>query len=249
MPMLRRLSLAFALILAVSPAWAQDATPKPSAPIQQLLMLQQYQPSHPEKILMAFHKISGIEADTLKWAKASPYLDKATEGDRDGIISREDNRLRRAYSEFDVNDPIIVHTRVNLDNYSTIQEVLRLKEFTAKTFFAYSLYGENVAIVPKDIANFNTIQINKAQMDEMLKKAGKGQIKAELLLKPVVADPKTPFVQNGASYLLLLAEIGEIRFWSDNGAEPKLLWTYRADWFKPKQDRALMDLKSGTSGF
>ncbi len=141
----------------------------------------------------------------------------------------------------------VVQINVQLDDYSTLQEVLNLSEFTAKTFFSYSIYGQNVAIIPKDIAKFSGIKITKIEMDEMLAKAGGSEVKAELLLRPAVADAKEKFAIGGTQYWLLLADIGEIRFWN-SAAEPKLLWMYRADWYKPKEDKALMDLKSGAGG-
>lgn len=240
--MIRAFVCFLALLVLAAPVSAQD---KPAAGNPPLLMLTQYPPTHPERIVMAFHKIANMAPDFLSWGKQSPFLKDAKGVDQDAIISRETNRLQRAWSEFDLNDPLVVHTLIHLDNYSSIQEMLYISEFTPKTFFSYALYGENIAIVPKGIAGFSKISITKEQMDDILKKAGGGQVTAELLLKPVVADAKTPFVQNDTSYWLLLAEIGEIRFWSDRGGEPQLLWMNRADWFKPKDDKALMDLKGG----
>lgn len=228
-----------------SGAFAQDmpAAETKSVPSPPLLMLKQQTPAHPERVVLVFHKVAGLEPDFLSWARTSPFLQDTKDIDRDTIVSREDNRLRRAYSELDLSDPLVIHTKIHLDDYSTIQEILHLSEFTPKTFFSFSLYGENVAIVPKGIAQFGTLSIGKSEMDQMLEKAGSGQVTAELFLKPVVADPKTPFMHNHTAYWLLLAEIGEIRFWSNKG-QPDLLWMYRADWYKPKENSVLMDLKN-----
>lgn len=249
--MIRALLTAF--VLFVSPlaapimAMAQDApvAPQPEAPTPPLLMVQQLEAVHPERVLLAFHKLAGQEPDFLKWAKTSPFLSQTTESDRDAVISREDNRLRQTWSAVDASTPLVVHTRVRFDDYSTLQEMLNLSEFTPKTFFSFSLYDENVAIVPKDIAKFGKIQIKKTQMEDMLKKAGSGEVKAEILLKPVIADAKTPYMQDQKAYWLLLAEIAEIRFWTENSAAPELLWMQRADWYKPKTDTSLLNLKGG----
>lgn len=233
---------AFMLALAV-PAIAQDAAEtKPP-----LLMLEQQDPTHPERILMAFHKLAGIEPDYAKWASKSPFLKSSRSNDSDMIISREQNRLSRLWVEYEpANETIVVHTSVLLDEYSTIGEVLTLSEFTPKTFFSYNIYGESVAIVPKDIATFNKINISKVQMEEMLQKGRGSQVTAELILKPIVADGKTPFTQGDLSYWLLLAEIGEIRLWTlPTDGPPQLLWMHRADNFKPPVDPALLKLKQG----
>jgi len=251
-----RLFVFIICILASSASWAQDgrigvqteAEEKAANQSQTpTLMLRKNQPTHPERILMAFYKVAGLQPDFLKWAEKSPFLKDAKAIDTNTITSRENNRMSQAFTELDATEPLVVEIKIRLDNYSTLQEVLKLSEFTPKTFFSYSLYDESVAIVPKDIANFGTIKISKVEMDEILEKSRGAEVTAELLLKPVVGDAKTPFVQGKQSYWLLLAEIGEIRFWS-SGAEPKLLWMHRADWFKPKEDKTLMNLKSGMGG-
>jgi len=237
----------FALCLtaagAVSPASAQD--PKMTMGEGPTLLLKQYAPSHPEHMAIAFYKVAGLAPDYMAWAKESPFLRSAKNMDRDAIVSREDNRLRRAFAEFDMDAPLVVHTNINLDDYSTLQEMLEISEFTPKTFFSYSIYGENIAIIPKGITNFSKLQITADKMNEMLAKSGGNKVKAELLLKPAVADAKEPFVYNHINYWLLLSEIAEIRFWSPKEERPELLWSWRADWYQPKEDNRLLDLKSG----
>ena len=222
---------------------AQQSPEKPGSP---MLMLKKNEPTHPEKILMMFDKLSGQQPDFVAWAKASPFLKDAKEGDAPVIMNRETNRLTQDYANLDMNAPLVVEATIHLDDYSTIREVLTLSEFTPQTFFSYGIYGQNVAIVPKGIARFATIPLAKDKMDEMLARARGGDVTAELLLKPVLADGKTPFVQGGTSYWLMLAEIGEIRFWSGSPT-PQLLWTYRADWYKPQENRELLDLKPGST--
>jgi len=227
-----------AITMSVPMAQAQQA-PKAEAPAVMLTMMTA---SHPEHVLLAFEKTAGLQPNFQTWAALSPYLEKANDADVPAIINRESNRLSRAYAEFDLSQPLVVHTTVHLDNYSTINGVLHLNEFTTATFFTYTIYGENVAIVPKDIASFGTLSIPKARMDEMLGKARGSNVTAELLLKPTVADAKTPFEYNHKDYSLLLAEIAEIRLWAP-GITPQLVWNYRADWYQPKIDQTLMNLK------
>ncbi|MCB1538698.1 MAG: hypothetical protein H6865_03045 [Rhodospirillales bacterium] len=241
----RFLILAFALVLCPAlVAWA-DSAPADKSPAPPLLMLAQMQPTHPEHILMIFDKIAGIEPDFAALAGKSPFLNKAKEVDRDSIINRENNRLRQTWADLDSSQPIVVHTSVNLANYSTINEQLTLPEFNPKTFFSFAIYGENIAIVPKDIARFSKIPLTRQQMDEILKKTTSTAATAELILKPAVADAKTPFVHDGKSYWLMLAEIGEIRLWAGKEGDAQLLWMHRADWYKPKEDTSLLNLKSG----
>lgn len=235
------LALAVLMMGLAAPATAQETSGK--AP--PLLMLQQLPPTHPERIALAFHKLAGMEPDFKLWARTSPFLKDAKRMDHPTIISREENRLQRLWVEMNPAEPLVVRTRIQLDEYSTLQETLKLSEFTPQTFFAYSIYGESIAIVPKDIATFGTIRISKEQMEDMLQKTGGGQAMAELVLKPAVADGKAPFSKAGIDYWLLLAEIGEIRFWNLSSENPQLLWMHRADWYKPDQDERLLNLKEG----
>ncbi|NBX66746.1 MAG: hypothetical protein EBQ96_07110 [Proteobacteria bacterium] len=237
------LALFVTFLLAAPLAMAEDtAAPEKPKSATPTLLLKQYQASHPEKFLLAFNKIAKLQPDFLEWAKKSPFLKDAKESDKDVIINRESNRLSQAFSAMTPDEALVVHVNIRFDDYSTLQEVLNLSEFTPKTFFSFSIYDQNVAVVPKDIAKFGTINMPKADMDEMLSKAQGSDVKAEILLKPVVADARETFKIGSTPYWLLLSEIGEIRFWSDK-PEPQLLWMYRADWYKPKEDKALMDLK------
>ncbi|MBU6235854.1 MAG: hypothetical protein KGQ41_08415 [Alphaproteobacteria bacterium] len=242
--MLRIIALLLCL-LAPAASWAQEASaPAHKTSVPQLL-LKEYEASHPEKMILAFNKVAGQQPDFLEWAKHSPFLEGAKNSDKDAIISRETNRLQQAYASLDITQPLIVRAKINLDEYSTMQEMLTLNEFTPKTFFSYNIYGQKVAVIPQDIAKFHTIKLGSAEMEEILSKAGSNQVIAELLLKPAVADAKAPFVVEGTPYWLLLAQICEIRFWAKKEDKGELVWFYRADWYKPEADKALMDLKSG----
>jgi hypothetical protein len=219
----------------------QDIIPQAG---DQVLFLKNYEPTHPELILMAFNKVGNLNPDFLEWAKQSPFLKTAKDIDKDAIINREANRLTQVYQTVQPDEQLVVHAKISLDNYSTIQEFLTLNEFDSRTFFSYNIYGQNVAIVPKGMNDFHRIKFSKAEMENLLKKANTSQIEAEILLKPIYADVKAPFNRGGKDYWLLLADIGEIRFWTKK-SDPELLWMHRAEWFKPKEDKLLLDLKTG----
>jgi hypothetical protein len=243
--MMRFLIAMLALVVLSQPALAQTISgPKEDTP---LLMLKQFPPTHPERFLMAYYKLAGAEPDYMAWAKNTPFLKDIPPTDktkRDTIINRESNRVRQSFTSWNMDEPLIVHTRVLLDDYSTIQEVLNISEFTDRTFFRFSMYGENLAVVPQDIAELGHIILTKDQMEDVLKKAPKGQAVAEILLKPTKADTTQPFTDSGVNYYLMLAQIAEIRLWSDD-ENPNLLWMRRAEWYKPEASAALMRLKSG----
>ncbi len=252
--MIRALMLVCALMLA-TPAFAQTApvpganapvtapvTPDPGPP---LLMLTRGKPTHPERLVMLWYKMVGQTPDFMAWAKKSPFLKKAHADDYDTIVNNETNRLQQEWNEFDPTDMINVQVRINLNRYSTLQEMLTLNEFTPSTFFSFMMYDINVAIVPQGIAEFHKMKKSKAEMNTMLEKAGGGQVTAEILLKPIQADSKTPFRHNKLSYWLILGKIQEMRFWSTANNQDTLLWMHRADDYHPAEDKSLLDLKAG----
>lgn len=252
--MTRILIFLCALAMTVAaPAYAQDipakATEKDSkstsSDLPPLLMLNRGTPTHPEKVILTWYKMVRQTPDFLVWAKKSPFLRKANIIDHDTIINREANRLQQDWNDLDTSQLLNIQTVIHLNNYSTLQEQLIVNEFTSKTFFSFMMYDENIAVVPRDIARFNKIKITKAQMDDMLKKAGGGQIMAELLLKPIEADAKTPFIHGKMSYWLVLGQVMEIRFWSKNEGKNELLWMERDPAYQPREDKSLLDLKSG----
>ena len=227
-------------LMASAHAQEAKATASKAAPV---LMLAQDKPTHPEKILLTFYKLAGLAPNFQDWAAKSPFLKGvSSQDDAKVIINRESNRLSQAFSATGGDSVMVVHTSVLFDEYSTLQERLHMSEFTPLTFFSFDMYGQSVAVVPKDITHFSDIKITRAQMDEMLAMAGGGKVTAEFILKPVVADAKTPFIREGRAYWLLLAEIAELRFWSE-GAQPKLLWMQRADWYKPQESSEPFGLK------
>lgn len=240
------LSILFtAVILCFQPLQAQQAahgadttaTPGP------MVIKNRNTPTHPEKIIMAWYKQAGLTPSFEKWAALSPFLDEAKDSEIQAIVNRELNRLSKSFTEFDASKPLIVHTRLNLDDYSTIKNELTFSEFSPATFFAYSLYGEHVAIVPRDIKNFTVLPLTKDKMDDLLGKSGGSRITAELLLKPTLADTKEPFPHDKVNYRLMLADIAEINFWTYDERNPQLLWTWRADWYQQKENNELLDLK------
>lgn len=248
-------ALMFLCVLALAmPARAEPAVISPVPPAQDgkgttasppMLMLTRGKSTHPERIVMLWYKMAGQTPDFLAWAKNSPFLKSAHPDDHDTIINNESNRLQQEWNDFNPSEQINVQTIIHLNRYSTLQELLTLNEFTPKTFFSFMMYDINVAIVPRDIAEFGKMKKTKEEMNAMLEKAGSGKVIAEILLQPVEADKKTPFQHNGLSYWLILGKIQEMRFWSTGNPRDELLWMWRAEDYRPAEDKSLLDLKAG----
>ncbi len=225
-----------------TPASTIEKTVNPKAKEELVELMTPQAPSHPEKILIDYQKMADVEPDYVHLASISPFLRNTKPMDADAIKMREENRLRRVYAEADPkNDIIVVHTELPLNQYSTISETLLLPQFSSTTFFRFAAYDKNIALVPKDIDKFAKLEISKQKMNEIIGVTNGGAVRAELFLRPIAADGREPLREGNVDYWLLMGEVAEIRFWSQT-ANPQVVWFYRAPWYKPQQDKKLLDL-------
>lgn len=201
--------------------------------------------TNPERIIFAHYKLSKNTPDFDEFAKKSPLVKKAQDIDKQAMAFAEYNRMTNRFNLLDPKEPVSVHVLLDLDEYSSLQNIIAFDELNEKTYFKFPVYDENIAIVPKDIHRFNRIQMPKENANKMFADLrGSSKIMAEFILVPEYADRKEPFVFEDTSYWLMLAEIAEIRLWSDTGDEPKLAWYYRAADYTPTDKEGLGRLYS-----
>jgi len=194
---------------------------------------------HPEKILFTHYKLSQKTPDFEHFAKTSPVVEKAQEIDKAAMTYSEYNRIYNAFHLHDEKEPFVIHTKLGVNQYSSLQDLIVFDELHEKTYFRIAFYGEDIAIVPKDIVNFSHIKISKPRANNMFKAlSGSKALQAEFLLKPVYADRREPFVHDDKSYWLMLAELAEIRLW----ASDELVWFYRSESYQPEDKSNLKDL-------
>jgi hypothetical protein len=201
--------------------------------------------SNPERILLAHYKLAKEEPDIGELAKLSPRVVNAQDIDKSAMAIAEYNRMNNRFNLMDAKDPLIIHTKLDLDEYSSLQNLLVFDELNDKTFFRYPVYGENIAIVPKDIAKFSRLFISKEQADNLFKHAAiNGSVMAEFILNPEFADRREPFNYEDIDYWLMLASIVEIRLWAKTGGEDILVWHYRDPNYRPEDKKGLGGLYS-----
>lgn len=199
--------------------------------------------TNPEDIIFAHYKLSKTVPDIDNFAKLSPRVQKAQDIDKSAMTISEYNRMNNKYNLMNPKEPIIVHAILALDEYSSLQDIIVFDELNDKTYFKFPVYGENIAIVAKDISKFHTIAMSKARAEQMFEDLSGGTaLLAEFVLTPEYADKKEPFTYEETDYWLMLATIGEIRLWSDTGENPKLAWYYRNPDYRPADKQALGDL-------
>lgn len=198
--------------------------------------------THSQDILFRFYKLSSIAPDFDTWTERSPKLAEAQEIDKKTVFINEFNRLKTSYLNYKDDDLITVHARLPFSKYSELQETLFLDQLSAQTFFGFTAYGENIAIVPKAIERFSKMRMTQTKHQSIKQLVGNtDDLIAEILLKPLYVDDQKPFVQEKTKYWLMLADIAEIRVWDAN-QENTLVWFHRSDWYEPEINNELLEL-------
>jgi hypothetical protein len=239
-----------AFLAAINISYASDQQPQltqgvkalPEAPI--LPDVRMFQRTHPEKIVFGQMKLAGTQPDIDSFAKASPFVINAQEIDKSAMIFSEYNRIGNSFNLHDPNAPIIVHTGVRIDEYSSLQNLIVLDEFDETSFFRFGYYGHNVGIVPQSIEAFRHLQLSKQSAERFFRVLGSDRnVMAEFIILPFYADAKEPLNIGGKDYMLMATRIAEFRLWtSDDPKEAQLLWFYRSPNYTPTDDEDINDL-------
>jgi len=200
--------------------------------------------THPEKIIFSQLKLASQTPNLDQFAKASPFVQNAQEIDKSAMIFAEYNRIGNNFNLHDVTTPVIIHTRVAIDEYSSLQNMLVLDEFDETTFFQFGFYDHAVGLVPDQIKNFRQLSLSATSADRFFRKlSGQNHAMAEFVLIPFFADGNDPLDIDGTPYWLMAARIAEFRLWtSDNPEKAELLWFYRAPNYTPVDNEKINDL-------
>jgi hypothetical protein len=190
-----------------------------------------------------FYTKAQKDPDFRAWVREMPAVKEALDIDRAEIFRREYNRTVKAFREIKTDKDIYVVSKINFDEYSELQGIQIINAFSRETFFRYSAFGENFAVIPNNIHRFHTIAIDPKRRQEMIAKNAYGQtFRVEVIVRIRHVDANKPMAINGQDYWLMLADIGAVRLWTDSDENPELLWRYKADWFIIEDNQELLDL-------
>lgn len=199
--------------------------------------------THPEKIVFSQMKLGKTTPDFDEMARNSPIYLKAAEMDKAAVMLSEYNRLSNSFNVHNPEQDIVVHAKLRVDQYSSLQNLLVFDELDEKTFFRFQMYGMNIGIVPENIKQFQNIQISPSRANDMFNELrGNPEINAEFILRPTFADGKQPFNYNGNDFWLMFARIGEVRLWTSKSPNAHFIWYYKAPWYTPIMQAGLDDL-------
>lgn len=202
--------------------------------------------THPENVLLSQYKLANTTPNIDDLIKQSPLIKKAEEIDKAAVALTEFNRISNSFNLRDPQQEIVVHTFLNLDQYSSMQNAIVFDELNDKTFFRFNMYGEHIGIVPDNIDYFSRIRVSPSRAEAIFQEMGSNKyVMAEFVLIPEYADRKEPLEIDGTPYWLMSAKIGELRLWSGSSpATAELLWFYQAPWYRPRNVSELDELYS-----
>lgn len=231
----------FLVCFITNPAFADDGKriSGKTSEINRTLMLPQ---TGSETVGIAFFKTAKTQPDLKDWAGKTKKTQDAPVYDRDIVARTEFNRLQNKFANYDVQTPITVHAQVSLERYSPKQQVLFLPYFYPELYFPYDVFGMPVAILAKDIDRFNEIFIPGAEAQQMMAKTQGNQAIVELSLVPAVARTGETLPLDGTDFYPFLTQVAQVVIWNTNDDHRLPLWSWRADWYTPKQDSELLDL-------
>ena len=243
------LFITLVLILSALPAYAQSEMTSPAQTesdtlprvVKDVMPDKQILPdvsilskTHPEKIVFSQFKLADETPNFDNFAKASPLVINAQNIDKSAMVLSEYNRISNNFNLHNEKQPIVVHTHLKVDQYSSLQNLIMFDELNKKTFFRFQMYDYKVGIVPENITDFSRLAFSKQKAETMFLEIGNDpDIFAEFVLTPIYSDRKEPFFRNDQPYWLMFARIAEFRLWTSDDPNSKLLWYYRAPWYSP----------------
>jgi hypothetical protein len=248
-----QIQIIFTIIVLLTPIFVNAQEPEQLPPVIQTsamaeaVMLPDVKMktrTHPEKIIFTHYKLSKSKPNIDAMARISPFVEKAQEIDKAAMVFSEYNRIGNSFNLHNEKKMLVVHTSLETDEYSSLQNLIVFNELDPKTFFQFKMYNDAIGIVPEDIQKFSRLALSKERAERMFTALkGSGSVTAEFILQPVYADRTEPFMMNDTSHWLMFARIAEFRLWSNNRIDDaELLWFHRADWYSPRDTSNIGEL-------
>lgn len=198
-----------------------------------------------ETVGMAYYKIADEVPDMRGWAAKTRSVMETPDYDRADALTTEFNRLQNKYVNFDPETPIVINGVIDLSQYSEKKETLFLDNFHKNVYFPYDVYGQPIAVLVRDIHMFKELPISGREWAQIKEVMGENtRAVVQMTTIPKLADHSRTLVlstKDQTEYHPLLVEPAQFSIWTP-GDYAKALWMWRANWFKPKQDRELLKL-------
>ncbi len=175
-------------------------------------------------LAILFHKITGQSMDFDRWARELTK-DSKTEGfDKFAEQDKKEEEVRNLYRLLGVNDSVYVDMPVEISKYSLLHKGYFIKSFTDQSIFSYQHLGQNYAIIPQKIKDFQWVPMSRKQSAEVERMIGDERvINMQLKMRPLYGDKSAPMEIEGKGYWLTLAEVEVVSIW--NKDESRRIWS------------------------
>jgi hypothetical protein len=165
------------------------------------------------------------------------------------MLFAEYNRIGNSFNLHNPQSEIIVHTRLKVDEYSSLQNMIVFNEFDERTFFKFQYYGHSVGVVVDGINKFRYLELSRPNAERFFRALkGGDEVLAEFVLLPFYADSTDALAIDNKEYWLMAARIAEFRLWtSRDPEEAELVWFYRSPSYSPVDNEQINDLYVNSS--
>lgn len=180
----------------------------------------------PQTVAMLFYRLAGTFPNFDAWVRQSDEMKNATPFDQANILEKETDRLKQAFIDIAVRDPIVVEMQAKLSDYNAKNKGFFIENFRSSTFFPVHYIDRSYAIVPQGLIEKQWMKVeddSAAQTIEAAARASKGRfLSMTLLLTPLYADNKTPASIGGEAYWPLVVEVRRLMLYGTDPTTP--LW-------------------------
>lgn len=212
-----------------------------------------------ETIMLSFYRNANAKPDFKKWSFLTEKALIAPEYDRAVVALNEQVRMQTIYTNLDPAGLLNIQAPMDVTRYSVSQEKLFVPSFANRTgkqggSIVQKIYGEELAIVIPDLAQFASINMTNADAKffyESIKASGRDTghlddaVVAEMLVKPQTALYRKANRVGSGNQSVFFVQLAQLTLWGRGKAEGEFtpLWSWRADWYKPEDNNpALLQL-------
>ncbi len=188
-------------------------------------------------IYMLYHKLIGKKPDFRTWIEGTDEYKNAGRLKKLEMINEQVAEMEDDFIALDVKEPIDISFKTEISPYSTKNHGFFIDSLQPDLFFSYEYMGKNIALIPKNIENYQWFSIPPVDIEEIdmdLSKTNK--ITLRITLMPKYADDGDPIYLGRKKYWLILAKVINIELWSDDNSQ--LLWRGKTI----AEDNELLDL-------
>lgn len=211
-----------------------------------------------ERAVFVFNKLAGATPDYERWImESAPYLKASTPEGKAKALEEELLRLKLGFALHDIDKDLLT-----VDEEGTLE--LKMDDKTSKPVLSFRApmhekrmeapyfpfhYGQQwIALILEEMGAFTDITLNSAQFDTISRQIQPNQLYPGVLrmrARGKRADNKDPLKIQGFMQWGLLGEIGRAEMIYtplEEDAEPIVLWSYDAPWYKTEEEKDLLPL-------